>query len=55
MELMPKGFKEFEDYDKACDEVIFENHLEQDIIVITQDQKQKPDIGLVTNGELEQK
>ena len=22
---MPKGFKEFEDYDKACDEVIFEH------------------------------
>ena len=25
---MPKGFKEFEDYDKACDEVIFEHENE---------------------------
>jgi hypothetical protein len=28
-----------------------ENHLELDIIVITLDQKQKQDIGLVINGE----
>jgi hypothetical protein len=32
-----------------------ESHLEQDIIVITQDQKRKPDIGLVINGELAQR
>ena len=25
---MPKGFKEFEEYDKACDEVIFEHENE---------------------------
>ena len=25
---MPKGFKEFEDYDKACDEVIIEHESE---------------------------
>ena len=25
---MPKGFKEFEEYDKACDEVIFEHEHE---------------------------
>ena len=29
-----------------------EHHLEQDIIVITQDQNGKPDTGLVINGEL---
>jgi hypothetical protein len=32
-----------------------EEALELDIIVITQDQKQKQDIGLVINGELEQR
>jgi hypothetical protein len=28
MELMPKTFKQFEEYDKACDEVIFEHEHE---------------------------
>jgi hypothetical protein len=28
------------------------NHLEQDIIAIVQDQKPKPDIGVVGNGKI---
>ena len=28
MELLPKTFKQFEEYDKACDEVIFEHEHE---------------------------
>ena len=28
MELILKGFKEFEEYDKVCDEVIFEHENE---------------------------
>mgnify|MGYP003147674221 CR=1 FL=1 len=50
----PKGPRKFSVYVKETTQQE-ENHLELDIIVITQDQKQKLDIGLVINGELELK